>query len=225
MAPSAALRRVLASLNGGRVRSDIVWARLGGAVPGDPSSVANAAVPALSVRVRVPRELGGTTVEPLWQADLLVGAVVELAGSHRSLQKDVGFINYSAQSPDGKVYRDLGGSMGGVARGQHFAGANNSDAEIKSSIERCASALGLTVDSVTIFRALGAAPAVVLTVPNIRAAAANYESLAEKLFGSTPRYEGYFLEMRGKDGKPHVWRSVSYLTATGQLWIDPSVGS
>jgi len=164
--------------------------------------------------------LGGPTTEALWQAELLVGALAELAGSHRSLQRDIGTIDVSAQLPDGKVFPDVGGSIGGVARGQHFAGATYTDAEVRHSVERRASALGLTVDSVAVFRALGAAPAVVVTAPNIRAATTNHDLLENKLFGSTPLYEGYFLEIRGKDGKPHVWRGFSALTATGLIWID-----
>jgi hypothetical protein len=180
----------------------------------------------LYVRVRIPsgtKGAGGT--EAVWQAQLLVGAVVELAGSSRSLQSDIGYIQFSGQRPDGTVIRDLGGGMGYVARGQHFAGLNDTTVAIRKSVEAGASALGLTVDEVTVFRALGAAPAVVLTAPDIRAAAANLSLLEEKLFGSTPRYEGYYLEIRGKDGKPGVFRSVSYLTGAGALWIDPSLGS
>jgi len=223
IAASVALRRVIASLKGGRVRGDIVSARIGKTPPPDMPSLARAAVPSLSVRVKIPSARPGYATEALWQAYLLVGAVVELAGSHRSLQSDIGSIDFSAQSPDGRVYPNLGGAMGYVARGQRFAGAHNTDAQIRESIERRAVALGLTVDSVTVFRALGAAPAVVLTAPNVRVAAASYESWAERLFGSTPLYEGYYLEIRGKDGKPHVWRFASYLTASGGGFVDPAV--
>jgi len=221
IAASAALHRVVDSLK----RSDIVSARIDMSAGHGVPSVENAAVPALYVRVKIPGTKGADMMEALWQAELLTGAVVQLAGSHRSLQNDVGYIYFSGQFPDGKVFPGgLGGAMGYIARGQQFAGSNDTDAEIRDSIDRRASALGLTVDNVTIFRALGAAPAVVLTAPDIRAAAANYESLAEKLFGSTPRYEGYYLEIRGKDGKPYVWRSISYLTGVGSTWIDPSIG-
>ena len=182
-------------------------------------------MPSLHVRVKIPRP-GVDTMEPLWQVDLLTGALVELAGSHRALQSDIGTIDVSAQVPNGKVFPNLGGGMGGVARGQHFAGADDTDAEVRNYIERRASSLGLRVDSVTVFRALGAAPAVVLTAPHIRSTAANLGTVEERLFGegSTPRYEGFFLEIRGTDGTPHVWRSVSYLTGVGSLSIDRAIG-
>jgi hypothetical protein len=182
------------------------------------------AVPDLSVRMKIPGIKGGDTMQAFWEAELLAGAVVELAGSHRSLQSDIGRIDFSAQLPDGKVFPHLSGAMGYIARGQHFAGSNETDEGIRRSIERRAAALGLAVDSVTVFRALGAAPAVVLTAPNIHAAAANYGAWGDTLFGSTPRYEGYYLEIRGKNGKPYVWSTVSYLTGDSSGWIDPSIG-
>ena len=75
-----------------------------------------------------------------------------------------------------------------------------------------------------VFHALGAAPAVVLTAPNGRAAVAHYHVWEEKLFGSPPRYEGYYYEIRGRDGKPYVEGSESFLTAVSQQWINPSFG-
>jgi hypothetical protein len=75
---------------------------------------------------------------------------------------------------------------------------------------------------VTIFHAWDAAPAVVLTASDIAIVAAKFQSLEDALFGSRPRYEGYYLEIRRENGRPLVRRSVSYLTGAGRVWIDPS---
>jgi type IV secretory pathway VirB2 component (pilin) len=220
MAPNAALQRVLHSLKGDPGNA-IVSARI--AKHGPPGT--KLAVPALSVRAKIPSGHDGESTEALWQANLLTGAVVELAGSSPWLEDDIGYINYTAQVPNGKVVRDLGGGMGAdAARGQRFAGSNDTAAEVRDYIERHASRLGLTVDSVTVFHALGAAPAVVLTVPSVQKAIANGGAWQDELFGSPPRYEGYYLELRRKTGKPFARRGYSFLTGDGLLWIDPSLG-
>lgn len=227
------IRHVVASLNDGRgeasgERPAIVSARIG--TPPDwwarSAGSRKVAVPAVYVRVRYPRGGGarGPWVKPLWETDLLVGAVAELAGKSQQQDHNIGYIRVSARLPDGTVARDLAGGIGPLARRQQFRGSKDSDATIRHSVERVASAFGLAVDTVTVFRAVGAAPAVVLTAPHPAAVAAQFHRLEDALFGSPRRYEGYYLEIRRENGKAYIWRSFSSLTGTGRLWLDPSLG-
>ena len=216
---SSALSQVKASMAG----SDVASAQIG-APPSDmPSSATSAAVPALYVTVKIPSLENGDTVEPFWEADLLQGAVVELAGSSASLKNDIGYVGFSGQLPDGTVIPNLGGGMGDIARGEQFAGSNDSDAAVRNAIDQAAAAHGFTVDSVSVFHVNGTAPAVVLTAPDISSVAANYQTLTDDLFGATPRYQGYYLEIRGAGGRPYVRRSVSFVTGSGRFWVDPSL--
>lgn len=234
IAARSAVARVVAALNGTSVvasqkgrrlaiadkHSDLVSARIGAAAPVGYPVPKQAAFPALYVTVKSPGPKNGGDVEPLWEASLLQGAVAELAGTSNSLIRDVGYEDVREQLPSGRLI-DAGGGMGNIARGQQFAGANESDAAITSSVERVASTYGLSVDSVTVFRAWGAAPAVVLTAPDVSTAAhvsAKWQALQDALFGSGPRYEAYYLEIRYANGTPFVRRSLSFLTGAGQLW-------
>jgi len=146
-----------------------------------------------------------------------------LAGKARSLDHDIDALYLSARLPNGTVIRGLPSGVGPTAQGLHFSGSSDSDAEIRKSVERVASAFGLTVDRVTVFHALGAAPAVVLTAPHVAALAAHFTPLEHALFGSVTR--GYFIEIRGENGKPYIWRSVSSLTGQGGCGSIPLSGS
>jgi hypothetical protein len=113
--------------------------------------------------------------------------------------------------------------IGFIERGQRFAGAHESDATIRDSVARVAARFGFSVDSVTVLRVLGAAPAVVLTVPDIPAVASRFQPLEAALFGRRPRYQGFYLEVRGKNGKPYIRGSQAFRTGDGQSWVDPSL--
>ena len=205
------------------VPSDIVSAQAGSPpadaqpLPGSP------ALPALYITVKIPSLENGEAVEPLWEADLLEGAAVELAGSSASLEADVGYIYFDGKLPHGTVIPDIGGGMGDIARGQQFAGSQDSDLTIEDSIDSTVAAYGLTLDNLTIYHVLGTAPAVIVTEPDITKIASSYGSLVDDLFGSPPRYQGYYLEIRGPDGSPYIRRSVSFVTGAGRLWRDPSM--
>jgi hypothetical protein len=225
----AALRRVVASLKRGQMvgghedRSDLVSARIGTPPRWASTTTAHPAVPALYITEKIPGTQYGGTIRSLWEADLLAGAIAELTSESRTLRSAIGYADVRVQLPDGSVTDTGGAGIGDIVRGQQFAAAHDSDITIKRSVERVASMFGLSVESVTIFRPLGAAPAVVLTAPDISTVASKFRTLEDALFGSRPRYEGYYLEIRGNNGKPYVERSASYLTGSGQLWTDPSV--
>lgn len=226
---SVALRRVASSLRSEvvfsfnddrvaarvRMRSALVSARIRMPAPSTGRrGRAQPAVPELYVTEKIRGYKNGGAMEPLWEADLLEGAVVELAGKFKSLQRDLGNSSFSLQLASGKVDRDVDGGIGNVLRGQQFGGAHETDAEITKSVERTASRFGLSLDSVTIFHALGAAPAVILTAPN---AISRPGPLMTALFGSRPRYEGWYLELRHGRGKPHIY-TASFLTGSDRGW-------
>lgn len=251
ISPSSALARVVASLKvrvvtavkgrqivARRERTDLVSARIG-TLPlwAKHTAAAHAEVPALYVTEKIASEKNGDDVEPTWEADLLAGAVAELAGKSGSLGKGVGYAEYAGRLPDGKVVPAIGGGgMGDIARGQQFAGAHEADTAITKSVEQVALRFGLSVNSVMIFRAWGAAPAVVLTAPDARTArdilTTKGQSLLAALFGTqdplprqgppfVPRYEGYYLEIRNEHGTPFVRQSQSWLTGTSGSWSGP----
>lgn len=217
----SALRQVVASL-----KSPVVFSFRSGrvvAVRHEPSHLVSVRVGRppgpvqayLHITVKSPGSKNGGFVEPQWEADLLLGAVAELTAKSWTLQGSA-FDDVREQLPNGKV-TDIGSNgIGELKRGQQFAGANETDTAIRNSVARVASRFGLSVDSVTIFHALGAAPAVVLTAPDISTAMAKSQSLLTALFGSRPRYEGYYIELRTEDGKPYVEKSASYLTGSGR---------
>jgi hypothetical protein len=216
---SSAVRQALSAIGA----SDIVSAQVGSPPSDVPSQNASSAIPALYVTVKIPGLGPGEALESLWEADLLEGSIVRLAGSSASVENDIGYVSYDGQLPDGTTVPDMGGGIGDVASGQQFVSAGESDAAVQISIDQTVATYGLTLDSLTIFHAPSPAPAVVVTAPDIAKVAANYQSLVNDLFGSTPRYVGYYLEIRGPDSKTYVRSSTSFLTGSGRLWLDPSV--
>jgi hypothetical protein len=225
----AALRRVAASLKRarpvvGRKGGDLVSARVGRPPRGAGSAAAHFAVPAVYITERSPSLKDGDELKPSWEAELLLGAVAELTSTSRTLENGVGYAGFRGLLPNGTV-TDLGSyDIGGTGRRQQrFARAHESDAAIERSVERVASRFGLSVDSLTIFHAAGAAPAVVLTAPNIWTVWSKFGSLKVALFGDPHWYQGFYLEIRGENGKPYLRESQSFRTGTGQGWNDPSV--
>jgi hypothetical protein len=231
IAAGSALRRVVASLRTEvvfsykdgrfvavrRLRSNLVSAGIRTSPPSTRRSASvQPTIRDLHVTEKIPGYKNGGDLESLWEADLLTGAVVELAGKTKSLQADVGTVEYNAQLPDGKVDRDIDGGVGYVARGQQFAGANDTATAIRERVERVAARFGFSVDSVAIFHALGVAPAVVMTAPNASTAVSRGRSLLDALVGLRPRYEGYYLELRDRHGKVASISSESYFTGTGR---------
>jgi hypothetical protein len=58
-------------------------------------------VPALYVRERVRSLRRGGDIEPLWEAELLVGAVAELTSKSATLRNAVGDAEFRGLLPDG----------------------------------------------------------------------------------------------------------------------------
>lgn len=217
--PSSAVAQALSAM----ADTDIVSASTGRPPADVPTRNPPPAVPGLYVTVSVPDLQNADAMEPLWEADLLEGAVVEEAGSSSSLARDIGYVQIDADLPDGKTIPNAGGAQGNIARGQVFAGATDSDSQVATAVADVATTYGLTVTSLKIFHELGDAPALVLTTPNFAAVAPQYNSLVNSLFGSSPRYQAWYLEIRGSDGTPDLRSSASFVTGTSRFWVNPSV--
>jgi hypothetical protein len=209
--PTVALQQVLARMQGDAVAS----ARIGTA----PPAAERADLPWLYATVRVPAMQQGLDVEPLWEADLVEGAVADSAGTSANIRSDFGGSTFDAVLPDGSKISDAGGGLGDVVRGQAFSAA--SSGAVQSSIVRLLHNAGLTPRSVKVLRPDGPAPAVVASTTDVASAARNFVQHVKTLFGSPPVYEGYYLELRDADGNAFVRASASFRTGAGRFWVDP----
>lgn len=193
------------------------------APPAGPQRDARGSLPWLDATVAIPALRDGMEIESLWQADLIEGAVAEQSGTATDLAKDFGGSTFDGQLPDGSVVSDIGGGMGDIVRGQVFSGGTASTASITNKIDHVLRDHQLTPISVTVYRPLTAAPAIIASTSDPAAAAADYGSLLHDLIGSTPQYEGYYLELRDSSGQAFVRASASFRTGAGRFWVAPSL--
>lgn len=168
--------------------------------------------------IDVPGTTAGEDVAPLWVADLIQGAVAERVGASSDLRDDFGGSSFDVRLPDGKLIPDYGGGMGDITRGQEFS--NSSDATIASNIDAAAAKYGLRVQSLNIYRADTAAPAVVTSTDNPASAAANLSNIEAAMFGDPPTYEGYYIEIRS-GAEAIVRASAAFRTGAGRFWVKP----
>jgi hypothetical protein len=215
VAPSTALQEARNRQPGGAVSEMRI-----GQPPAGPPARERAGLPWLYATVKVPDLHNGLDIEPLWEADLLEGAVVERSGSSSDLRDDLGGATFAAELPDGTVVPDLSGGIGDVARGQAFS--NDNPAAIKASISTTLASYGLKLVGIRVLHALGPAPAVVASTSDPRSAAAKVVELEHALFGLPPRYEGYYLELRDSNRNAFVRASASFRTGAGRFWVDPA---
>ncbi|HTZ05541.1 MAG TPA: hypothetical protein VMB53_07275 [Gaiellaceae bacterium] len=187
-----------------------------------PIGYASSASPWLYVTVPVPSMSGGADIRPFWRADLLEGAIAELSSRTSDLRDAVLGSTFSAELPDGTLVSDATGGMGDVSSGQVFASGTESDAFIRSQLVATLTAYGVTPVDIQIVHVIGASPAVVVRTADISATAPRVGQLIDDLFGTTPKFEGYYLELQGPNGTPFVRVSASFRTGAGRLWIDPS---
>jgi hypothetical protein len=216
--PSSAIQDTLARLGGSGVVSAGVGTPPAGAAPGK----GQARIPWLYATVRIPAFRGGLDIEPLWEADILQGAVVELSGTSPDLALDIGGSSFIGQLPDGSLTQDLGGGMGDIARGQQFQSSSSTDSMISSNITGALARFGLKKTALTILHPMGAAPAVIASTDDPLRTAREAAAIVRELFGAPPQYEGYYLELRDSQGTAFIRASAAFRTGAGRLWIDPS---
>ncbi len=171
--------------------------------------------------VEIPALRDGLDIEPLWEADLAEGVVAEQSATSSNLRDAVAGSTFIAVLPDGKSLGRIGGGMGDVARGQVFD--HQPDAVIRASIERQLARHGLKPLSIEILHPLDAAVAVVARADDGSddQLAEQFTELADDLFGSPPRYEGWYLELDTANGDPIARVSASFRTGSGRTWINP----
>jgi hypothetical protein len=210
VAPATALGEAVRQLGGKFVAS----ARLGN----PPPNTRDKALPWLYATVRVPGMAQGLDIEPMWEADLLEGAVVERSGTSTDVWDDFGGSTFDALLPDGTTVSDASGGLGDVARNQEFSKV--SPVQARNDITEAARAAGLDVEAIRFLRPLGLAPAVIVSAADVNSTVTNFVSIAKRLFGDPPIYEGYYLELRTTEGVPVVRSSASFRTGAGRFWVD-----
>lgn len=173
-------------------------------------------------RVTAPAVKDGRAIEALWQADLVQGAVAEAAGSSSDLHDTIVGSSLSVLQPDGSIVEADGG-MGDVARGQRFT--TEQDSAIQTNVAGALTQYGLTQISVRIFHARTPAIAVIASTSDPVATAHEYEDIVASLVGSSPRYEGYYLELRDSSGGVIVRASAAFRTGAGRFWVNPAYAS
>lgn len=181
---------------------------------------ARARLPWLYATVKVPEMRDGLDIEPMWEADLLEGAVAERAGTSMNVRDDFGGATINAVLPNGEFIEDASGGLGDVAADQRFSSESNE--AVRSSIIAALVEAGLVPESVKVLRPMGPAPAVVARTADVDKTAAAFKQLTQTLFGSPPRYEGYYIELRDAHGNAFVRNSASFRTGAGRVWVAPA---
>jgi hypothetical protein len=212
--PQAALDAVLATSGAPALRNSHI---------GAPPAGSGRSGPWLYVDVKVPGLSNGLDVEPMWEADLIQGAVAEESSVSANLHDDFAGSTFNALLPDGTTVPDESGGMGDVARGQLFS--TEGDALVEESIRSAAGTLGLHVISVNVLHADGPAPSVVAETTDPAGATQGLMSELRTLFGAPPRYDGYYLELRDATGNVFVRTSAALRTGAGRFWINPVYAS
>ena len=155
----------------------------------------------------------------IWEAEIVSGAL-------RDTLHDNGAYLYAApisiQLPDGQTVDSGHGCCGNVAFDQHFDTPAVGD--IPNAIRTAAQSTPLTIKQVDVLNADQPAPAVVATTSadpkNIVQSA---ETLENTLFGSPPRYEGYYLEVDDANGNPILIKSAAFRAGGGTEWVPDSL--
>ena len=162
--------------------------------------------------VRAPCECGRAD-RGLWQAELVAGAL-------RDALRANGFYligqGTRLQVQGGKGGSTSGGCCGNIVYDQQFP--TPPAREIASKIRAAAKGTGLRIQSVQIERVDQPAPMVVATTRTPKAIVERSGSLGAVLFGRTPSYEGYYLEVRTPHGPPFLILSTSLRSGVGTTW-------
>ncbi len=195
--------------------SAVVSARIG--TP--PAGSERVGQPWLYATVAVTDMADGGDVEPMWEADLLEGAVVERSGTSTDVHAEFGGATFDALLPNGTTLADNSGGLGNIVRGQVFGGSRNAQVALRASVLSA----GLVPTDVRLLNGIGQAPAIIATAINPRAAMRRFNATVKSVFGSPPRFEGYYIELRDLRGNPFVRASASFRTGAGRVWVDPSM--
>lgn len=219
--PEEVLQRVVSRLGG----ETIVEAKIGTA-PIDFRPTEDPSVPVppewltgkwLLFTVRAD-EAGPSALRAFWEADLVTGAVRDLL-----VPKNVTVVSAvtSVALPSGKVVSDARTGMGNVVEGQVFS--DDSPQEVELELRRAAEHVGLNVEAISVLRGIQAAPALVVSTEGLDNFATNVDSMVNEIFGIPPRYEGFYFEVKNKDGEPVFRQTAAFRAGVGHRWMRPDL--
>ena len=160
-------------------------------------------------------------MELAWQADLLQGAVTELArGAGQAANEVVAGASVDLQTSTGEII-ELGGGAGYVATGQDFAVADSTDEEIAARVTATLERFDLKVHRVEVLHPLDAAVSVVAQTSSAKDPGWGIDTIREAIRGDAQDFEGLYIELLSPEGTPVLRSSVAYRTGTGRLWFAP----
>ena len=158
----------------------------------------------------------GEALRAGWEADLLSGAVAELAAQPAENDLSRVLAPYvDVLQPDGTLLPNEAGGMGAIAPGQ--AVDDRPDAELQALVRDAVAPYGRLVE-LRIHRPLGPALAIVLQSDHPERALAAFPVWARDGIGCPTRYDGCYVEVRGPDGAVVARQSVGLRNGAGRLW-------
>jgi hypothetical protein len=164
----------------------------------------------------------GVALRAAWEADLLGGAVAELAAlpSETDLSRIVApYVDVLL--PDGTLLPNEAGGMGAIAPGQVVDDVP--DAELDALVRDAVAPYGRLVE-LRIHRPLGPALAIVLQSDDPRRTLADFPAWSHDAIGCPTRYDGCYVEVRGPDGAVVARQSVGLRNGAGRLWTAEGYG-
>lgn len=170
----------------------------------------------LYTTVKADRQIGSAVARAVWEADLVAGAVrdeLHLAGA----QGDLIASNVSVRLPDGRLLENEGGGVGMVAFAQSFS--SPSDGVVRERINAAARQLNFKVKDIDVLHPLQAAPSVVVETSEPARVAKNADFILHELFQPAARYEGAYLEVMDRAGRPVFVQASAFRVGVGQRWI------
>lgn len=156
-------------------------------------------------------------LERIWRTQLIAGVVRDELYSDRVPTLVNGWTSYTLPSgEEGRV--DL---VGGTAKGQVFE--QRAATEIVAQLREGAAEEGVTVMSAEIVAGLQPAPLVRVTTADPKATARGLDELVDALFGGSFTYEGFFLDVRDRNGKPVAVKAMAARVGIGSGWVRPDL--
>lgn len=159
---------------------------------------------------------GPAAIKATWEAELLVGALRDIAAERQLGTLDNFLI--STRFPDGRVVPNDSG-FGNVTKSQLFD--RSKDGEIKRRIRAGLESAGLKPRRITFIQALQSSPVVIASAddPASAVAMSTDASFWTKMLGDYDNYEGYYLELRDQNGDPFLVSTAAHRAGSSSGWI------
>ena len=213
MSPQDATDRVLAGLDKSMFASVTV---------GDTSPDGDTKGPWFYATMLADSDSGPSAVLATWEAEVAEGAIADLINpGAKSLADVIHGATIELQTPDGALH-DVGAEIGNIAPNQQF-GAEESDAQARSSVIKSLSTLGIDATGVEILNPLDRAIRVVAVAPDIESLKTSVPALSRAVLGDPPAFEGMYIEVRDKTGAPVVVLCSMLRNGSGGFWLRPGL--